>query len=123
MIKYIVNVKKETSPPSYLIRNRVYRLSNCLPETDPKSKSFQVRVLHENQWPAYHHLGLTGSQFEAFRAALTKQLVIIQALPGDDSIEPSTAKRVFNVCFGHSFDLFLQELEKSTLGYALWKRC
>lgn len=43
----------------------------------------EVKVLNENAWPAHHNFDLNESQYEAFRAALTKQLAIIQAPPGD----------------------------------------
>lgn len=84
MTKHIINVDKGVSAPSYLYRTKVYRLSNGLAASDPQLRTFDVRVLNKNHWPpgVHHHLGLDESQYEAFRAALTKQLAIIQAPPG-----------------------------------------
>lgn len=41
-----------------------------------------VQVLDENLWPNKIYFGLDESQFDALRAALTKQFVIIQGPPG-----------------------------------------
>lgn len=57
----------------------MYRLTNGLPGRS--AKSFHVKIL-DKAWPAHDHFGLNQSQFEAFRAASTKQLVIIQGPPG-----------------------------------------
>lgn len=116
LIKYIVNVKREISPPSYLSKNTVYRLSDGLRRS--YRLSTEVQVLEENAWPARHHFGLDESQYEAFRAALTKQLAIIQAPPGDIHSKSYLFRRN-----KHSLIFFNQELEKSTSRHVLWKRC
>lgn len=41
-----------------------------------------VAVLNEKSWPNKIYFGLDDSQFEALKAALTKQFVIIQGPPG-----------------------------------------
>jgi hypothetical protein len=41
-----------------------------------------VNILNENLWPNKQVFGFDDSQFEAFRAALTKQMVVIQGPPG-----------------------------------------
>lgn len=80
--KYIVDVEKVISAPSYLPMNKTYRLSNGLAATDPAAKSSLVKMLSEQEWPPCTDFKLDESQFEAFRAALTKQMVIIQGPPG-----------------------------------------
>lgn len=80
--KYIVHVDRDISPPSHLVRNNVYRLSNGSSENDSKAETRTVEMLNTQQWPPREFFNLDESQFEAFRAALTKQLVVIQGPPG-----------------------------------------
>lgn len=42
----------------------------------------RVRILDEETWPSREFFKFDESQFEAFRAALTKQMVVIQGPPG-----------------------------------------
>lgn len=83
--KYIVDVKKDISPPSYLTNDTVYRISNGFPDGDPQAKMSTVQILSNLEWPPSDDFNLDESQFEAFRAALTKQMVIIQGPPGNAS--------------------------------------
>lgn len=71
-----------------MVRKNVYRLSNGLAEADRGVRLFNVAVLTKHHWPSHHDFRLNESQFEAFRAALTKQLVIIQGPPGNDEKNP-----------------------------------
>lgn len=80
--KYIVDVNKDISPPSYLANGTVYEISNGLPESDPEAETFSVDVLNKDEWPPREEFHLDESQYEAFRAALTKQMVVIQGPPG-----------------------------------------
>lgn len=80
--KYIVDVDKNISPPTYLTEDSVYVISNGLGEADPKAKISIVEVLSKQQWPPCTDFNLDESQFDAFRAALTKQMVVIQGPPG-----------------------------------------
>lgn len=48
----------------------------------PERRNFSVDPLIDRTWPMAKTLGLDGNQFEAFKAALTKQFVIIQGPPG-----------------------------------------
>ena len=80
--KYIVNVDKDISPPSYLTEDSVFLISNGLPESDPNRKILPVEMLSNQEWPPREDFHLDESQFEAFRAALTKQMVVIQGPPG-----------------------------------------
>lgn len=84
--KYIVDVNKVISPPSYLNNQSVYVLSNGLPQTDPDAKISVVEVLSDHEWPPRDDFKLDESQFAAYRAALTKQMVVIQGPPGKDSV-------------------------------------
>lgn len=78
--RYIVEVNRYILPPKYLPYNAVYEISNGLP--DIENRMLSVEVLDEQQWPPREDFNLDESQFEAFRAALTKQLVVIQGPPG-----------------------------------------
>lgn len=80
--KYIVNVDKDISPPSYLTNESVYTISNGIPESDPASKMHVVKMVNEHEWPPREDLNLDEAQYDAFRAALTKQMVVIQGPPG-----------------------------------------
>lgn len=80
--RYIVNVEKNILPPSYLDNDSVYLISNGLPNTDSEAKMFPVDMLSSQQWPPREDFRLDESQFAAFRAALTKQMVVIQGPPG-----------------------------------------
>lgn len=81
--KYIVSVDKDISPPPYLTNDSTYVISNGLLETDPDAKIFQVEVMHRQKWPSHADLNLDESQYGALRAAITKQLVVIQGPPGE----------------------------------------
>lgn len=83
LAKYIINVDRRVSSPSYLVENDWYWLSNGLPHNNPDVTfvETQVACLMHGTLPA-RLFGLNESQYEAFRAALTKQLVIIQGPPG-----------------------------------------
>lgn len=52
-----------------------------MPEEDPEAKISPVDVLSP-VWPPREEFKLDESQYEAFRAALTKQMVVIQGPPG-----------------------------------------
>lgn len=73
---------RHISPPSHLFRKNVYELSNGLPLIDPNAETMTVEMLNNQQWPPREFFNLDEFQFEAFRAALTKQLVVIQGPPG-----------------------------------------
>lgn len=82
--KYIVSVDKDIAPPSYLSNDSEYVISNGLPETDPDAKMSLVEVMHNQRWPPREDFNLDESQYAAFRAALTKQMVVIQGPPGEN---------------------------------------
>lgn len=82
--KYIVSVDKDIAPPSYLSKDSEYVISNGLPETDPDAKMSLVEVMHNQRWPPREDFNLDESQYAAFRAALTKQMVVIQGPPGEN---------------------------------------
>lgn len=77
--KYIIDVNNDVSPPSYLNEDSCFEL---ITKDDPVSENSNVKVLNYDAWPPRDAFGLDESQFEAFRAALTKQFVIIQGPPG-----------------------------------------
>lgn len=78
--RYIVDVNKEILPPSYVSDDTVFNIPNGL--TDEDAKICPVQILNNREWPPHSDFNMDESQFEAFRAALTKQMVIIQGPPG-----------------------------------------
>lgn len=58
----------------------MYQIPNGL--TDADAKNLPVQILRRQEWPPCTDFNLDESQFEAFQAALTKQMVIIQGPPG-----------------------------------------
>lgn len=80
--RYIVDVNKDILPPTYLTNDSVYVISNGLPETNPERKISLVEIMSNQQWPPREDFNLDESQYAAFRAALTKQMVVIQGPPG-----------------------------------------
>lgn len=82
LAKYIVEVNNNISHPTYVLEDTVYRISNGLPDSDPAALKSSVKVLSKQEWPPCEDFKLDESQFEAFRAALTKQMVVIQGPPG-----------------------------------------
>lgn len=98
----------------------MYQIPNGLTESD--AKNLPVQILRRQEWPTCTDFNLDESQFEAFQAALTKQMVIIQGPPGTYS---------FLLFYGGTFvkqfllnllNLF-QARAKHTSGYELWKHC
>ncbi|XP_031618979.1 NFX1-type zinc finger-containing protein 1 [Contarinia nasturtii] len=122
--KYIVNVDKVISPPSYLTKDSVYLISNGLPETDPERKLSPIDMLSNQQWPPREDFKLDESQYEAFKAALTKQMVVIQGPPGTGKtyiglriVEVLLANTlqwpILIVCYtNHALDQFLEGILK-----------
>lgn len=80
--RYIVNVDKNILSPSYLTEASTFKISNGLPKKHPDAKLLSVKMLGDQQWPPRDDFRLDESQYAAFRAALTKQMVIIQGPPG-----------------------------------------
>lgn len=80
--KYIVNVDTNISPPSYLNEDTTYGISNGFPESEPNSKIWAVKIMNATTWPLPEELNLNETQLEAYKAALTNQLVVIQGPPG-----------------------------------------
>lgn len=114
--KYIVDVNKDISPPSYLTNGSAYIISNGLPDTDPETKTSLVEIMSNQPWPPREDFNLDESQYEAFRAALTKQMVVIQGPPG---------KLIQTIFIFLLFMLYIiqliQERVKRTSAYALLK--
>lgn len=84
--KYIVGVDKNITPPSYLTKTSTYKISNGLRKSDPDAKNSLVKMLSDHEWPPREDFNLDESQYDAFRAALTKQMAVIQGPPGELSI-------------------------------------
>lgn len=80
--KYIVDVNRDISPPTYLRNNSVYKIPIYSPFDDTKAGMLAVDILNNQEWPPREDFKLDESQYEAFRAALTKQLAVIQGPPG-----------------------------------------
>ncbi|XP_069140275.1 NFX1-type zinc finger-containing protein 1-like [Argopecten irradians] len=103
--KYIVKCRKDVDPPVYLtkaateydlqpiiLNQTIFEKSKTLQresnwrkkeEHDSLKKQYMVQTLSPiSQWPKCDKLHLDQSQFEAFYAALTQELVLIQGPPG-----------------------------------------
>ncbi|XP_065342326.1 NFX1-type zinc finger-containing protein 1-like [Cloeon dipterum] len=87
--KYIVDVQKEDHPPSYLLTSHNRLLEAQVQEDRGVRFSIQgpqgnysLLVLDESTWPTARQLGLDNSQYQALKAALTKELAVIQGPPG-----------------------------------------
>ncbi|XP_072308697.1 NFX1-type zinc finger-containing protein 1-like [Eucyclogobius newberryi] len=79
--KYLVDCSPDVEPPAYLQRADTYDLSSVA-HPDFKSEVKPFHCLDAKAWPTMEKLGLDESQFDAFKLALTKELVIIQGPPG-----------------------------------------
>lgn len=82
--RYIVELNKEILPPSYLSENVAYQITNGLKNDD--ARTLKVRPLRRQEWPEATKFNMDESQFEAFRAALTNQIAVIQGPPGTNHI-------------------------------------
>uniref|UniRef100_A0A8D8TX39 NFX1-type zinc finger-containing protein 1 n=1 Tax=Cacopsylla melanoneura TaxID=428564 RepID=A0A8D8TX39_9HEMI len=69
--RYIVDVKSDIRPPVYLHQNSLFEIDG-----------FTFDVLHDSAWPSAEKLCLNEFQYEAFKAALTQEFVIMQGPPG-----------------------------------------
>ncbi|XP_059472573.1 NFX1-type zinc finger-containing protein 1-like [Neocloeon triangulifer] len=76
--EYFIDVEIHDDPPRYLLENE----PNVQIEIEGAKRSHQVTILNEATWPSAHQLGLDDSQYEALKAALTKELAVIQGPPG-----------------------------------------
>ena len=86
--RYIVTCCADILPPKYLINREkepVYDLSpignQCKIWDRPPCKP-EVDILSSTNWPTQDRLHMNTSQFEAYKAALTKEFVLIQGPPG-----------------------------------------
>lgn len=72
MERYIVNVDPEIRYPRYLnLENASFQLDR-----------YQIDMFHPQSWPSANRLNLNDTQYEAFKAGLTKEFCIIQGPPG-----------------------------------------
>uniref|UniRef100_A0A8D8V0I2 NFX1-type zinc finger-containing protein 1 n=1 Tax=Cacopsylla melanoneura TaxID=428564 RepID=A0A8D8V0I2_9HEMI len=69
--RYIVDVKSDIRPPVYLHQNSLFEIDG-----------FTFDVLNDSAWPSAEKLCLNEFQYEAFKAALTQEFVIMQGPPG-----------------------------------------
>uniref|UniRef100_A0A8D8YH08 NFX1-type zinc finger-containing protein 1 n=1 Tax=Cacopsylla melanoneura TaxID=428564 RepID=A0A8D8YH08_9HEMI len=121
MARYIVYVNPVINPPAYLSNNRYLQVGN-FPEFD---------VLNEFAWPSSDQLGLDKYQYEAYKAALTREFVIMQGPPGtgktylglrivetllkNETIIEQLGAPILLVCYtNHALDQFLEGILKFT---------
>lgn len=95
----MIDVEKEIKPPPYVHNNTLYDLSQTIAEFSitkdeerekineydlvaKVARCAEVQILHDDLWPEKEYFGLDNYQMEAFKAALTKQFVVIQGPPG-----------------------------------------
>lgn len=116
MKSYIVYGKTKPNIPSYLSKSNMYNINGV-----------QFNILNDNLWPNNEDLGFDIAQYMAFKAALTKEFVVIQGPPGTGKtfiglkiarsiIENMYKKNVLKnpivvVCYtNHALDQFLEGL-------------
>lgn len=84
--KYIIDVNKDIDPPSYLDPNTEYDLRSLRIGEDVNDqlmdKAEKIKILNKDSWPDKEFFKFDDSQYDAFIAALTKQIAIIQGPPG-----------------------------------------
>lgn len=96
--EYLVDVDPNIQNLSYLSEDSVYDLSRLtlpldrdhdddavvrkLRISEKAARCKAVSVLQEMSWPDADDMGLDDSQYRALKAALTKQISIIQGPPG-----------------------------------------
>ncbi|KAL1459794.1 hypothetical protein WDU94_011748, partial [Cyamophila willieti] len=71
LTRYIVDVKSDILPPVYLQESSILEIDG-----------FTFDVLDDSAWPSADKLCLNEFQYEAFKAALTQEFVIMQGPPG-----------------------------------------
>ncbi|KAG4069526.1 hypothetical protein HA402_006892 [Bradysia odoriphaga] len=115
--KYIVRAITDVEPPPALLEPRLVPSQEITLSFE--QQRYTVNPLTAQNWPTADMLGLDANQFEAFRAALTKQFVIIQGPPGtgktyvelpDDAGTFSEYKSpLLCICYtNHALDQFLE---------------
>jgi anthranilate/para-aminobenzoate synthase component II len=79
MADYFIEIKKDDEVPEYLKRSdKEGRV--CI--EDVKGRQLSMLPLLSQTWPSSEELGLDPSQYQALKAALTRELVVIQGPPG-----------------------------------------
>lgn len=76
-------MNKEILPPTYLNEHTVYSIANGF---DEHASHLPVEILQTDKWPPHTDFNLDETQYEAFRAALTKQIAVIQGPPGTSTL-------------------------------------
>ncbi|KAK4872846.1 hypothetical protein RN001_014875 [Aquatica leii] len=119
MKKYLIDLNADIDVISYLQPTSMYTVEDHL-----------VQVNDPNAWPGVRNLGLDQTQYDAFRSALTKELVVIQGPPGTGKtylglkiaktlIQNEThwynSNPILVVCYtNHALDQFLEGLRETT---------
>ncbi|KAL1461903.1 hypothetical protein WDU94_013766 [Cyamophila willieti] len=121
MARYIVYVNPVINPPAYLSNNSYLQVGNFS----------EFDVLNEFAWPSPDQLGLDKFQYEAYKAALTREFVIMQGPPGtgktylglriietllkNETIIEHLGAPILLVCYtNHALDQFLEGILKFT---------
>lgn len=121
MTRYIIHVNPAIKPPVYLNNNSYLKIGK-FPEFD---------ILDEFAWPSPDQLGLDKYQFDAYKAALSREFVIMQGPPGtgktylglkiietlldNESIQEQLGAPIVLVCYtNHALDQFLEGILKFT---------
>ncbi|XP_059472673.1 NFX1-type zinc finger-containing protein 1-like [Neocloeon triangulifer] len=76
--KYFIDVQKDDAPPAYLLDGE----KPVEIEVKGMKGSCKLTILKEATWPSSDQLGLDNSQYNALKAALTKEFAVIQGPPG-----------------------------------------
>ncbi|XP_065342665.1 NFX1-type zinc finger-containing protein 1-like [Cloeon dipterum] len=93
-IKYIIELQREDEPPKYLLDQNDHEGSGThfakarrempvrITALGTEKALHEFVVLNESTWPTAKQLGLDNSQYQALKAALTRELAVIQGPPG-----------------------------------------
>lgn len=106
-------------PPSLIEHNGIAPTLKLFSETrditvDPLiSRNITVDPLISRTWPSAEMLGLDPNQFEAFKAALTKQFVVMQGPPGTGK---TYVGMKFFKSFMMSYNLIFYKLQLQVFG-------
>lgn len=114
--EYIIHVHNEPVPPAYVTVDTLMTIPTIRNDAN-------VRVLSKDSWPTKRCLGLDESQYNALKAALTREFCVIQGPPGTgktyiglriteillDNSKLWNTGPILVICFtNHALDQFLE---------------
>jgi ABC-type phosphate transport system auxiliary subunit len=129
MAEYFIHIQKNDYAPNYLRRDRV-KGDVKISINDKRGRQLSMSPLLPETWPSSEDLGLDPSQYQALKAALTRELVVIQGPPGtgktftalkiariliENKVQMRRKTPILVVCMtNHALDQFLVGMLKFT---------